>query len=494
MIKPFSLTRRLLAAVIVSHLILAACLVIVATSFARRYLKSAFDVTLEGRARSVAALIYYPDDGSRGLLFAASKIPPSSHKHHLDFYDVRSDYTNFDVHTSNYDSRIFDQAPANAQYWNFKYDNESYRAIVLRDVAILDTEPGIPDPPPTLTVFYAIPSADVDKRAAALAGSILGASLLLVLPTLALAVWIIRHSLVPLHELAGQASAISVRNWEFNPTAAQRSVTELAPLIAAMETVLDGLRRAFTQQREFLGDAAHELKTSFAIVKSTLQSLQNGPRNAAEYREGLCQISEDSDRLEELLDRMLRLARVEQWAADGIRRELETTDLCSTCEMAVARMRKLASSRDIKIEFNADGSAQLRADPADLELVWINLLENAVQYSASHSLVKLSLQTGNGNATVSVCDLGSGIAEADLPHIFERFRRSDPSRSRATGGYGLGLAMAKSIVEAYGGAIRATSAPGVGTEIHVTLPVIGDATSSTSREQEETAQPNVNVS
>ena len=261
-----------------------------------------------------------------------------------------------------------------------------------------------------------------------------------------------------------------------------------------METVLDGLRRAFTQQREFLGDAAHELKTSFAIVKSTLQSLQNGPRNAAEYREGLCQISEDSDRLEELLDRMLRLARVEQWAADGIRRELETTDLCSTCEMAVARMRKLASSRDIKIEFNADGSAQLRADPADLELVWINLLENAVQYSASHSLVKLSLQTGNGNATVSVCDLGSGIAEADLPHIFERFRRSDPSRSRATGGYGLGLAMAKSIVEAYGGAIRATSAPGVGTEIHVTLPVIGDATSSTSREQEETAQPNVNVS
>jgi len=479
--------------VIVSHLVLAACLVTVATSFARRYLQSAFDVTLEGRARSVAALVYYRDDGTPGLLFGASKIPPSSHTRHLDFYDVRSNYEDFAVHTPGYDPRIFDGVPADRQFWDFTYDKERYRAIILRNVAILDTEEGIPNPPPTLTVFYAIPSEDISERATALAISIAITSLLLVIPTLSLAVWIIRRSVAPLHRLATHAGNISVRNWEFNPSDAERSVAELAPLITALETVLSGLKRAFTRQREFLGDAAHELKTSFAIVKSSLQSLLNVPRTAAEYREGLRQLSEDSDRLEELLDRMLRLARVEQWAADGVRRDLEITDMCSTCEMAVARIARLAANRDIRIEVSCDSSAQLRADPADLELVWMNLLENAVQYSNPRSTVTLTSFTEDQTANVVVADTGCGIAGTDLPHIFERFRRSDPSRSRATGGYGLGLAMAKSIVEAYGGSIRATSTPGSGTKISVTLPVIASSIGHRTSADDQLVSPKVTV-
>lgn len=470
--RPFSLTRRLLAAVIISHIVLAACLVLIATSFARRYLKSAFDVTLEGRARSVAALVYYPDDGSRGLLFGASKIPVSSHIRHLDFYDVRSDYTNFDVHTPGYDPRVFDTLPAGTQFFNFKYQGEAYRGIALHNVAILDTEEGIPSPPPTLNVFYAIPSEDINERAAALALSISLASLLLVLPTIAVAVWMIRRSVGPLHALAAEAQRISVRNWEFKPSEQERAVAELAPLIRAIETVLDGLRRAFTRQREFLGDAAHELKTSFAIVKSSVQSLLNAPRTTAEYRQGLLEISEDSERLEELLNKMLRLARVEQWAADGVRRDLEITDLRSTCEMAVARIGKVAASRRIKVELTGEESAQLRADPADLELVWLNLLENAVQYSAPGSAVNVAFRVEGQRANVSVQDHGCGIPDADLPYIFERFRRSDPSRSRSTGGFGLGLAMAKSIVEAYGGTIHASSTEGNGTVITVSLPIV----------------------
>src|SRR6185503_7385281 len=118
-------------------------------------------------------------------------------------------------------------------------------------------------------------------------------------------------------------------------------------------------------------DAAHELKTSLAILKSTMRSLMNRPREAPEYERGLQHMSEDSDRLEDLLNRMLRLARVEQWAADGIHRALEMTDIAYTCEMAVARINALANEKNVKVTFTNDNTAQLHADSADLELIWI---------------------------------------------------------------------------------------------------------------------------
>ncbi|MCU1311500.1 MAG: hypothetical protein JWO20_2625 [Candidatus Angelobacter sp.] len=466
-----SLTRRLIVAVVVSQLLLAAGLVIVSILFSRYYLQSAFDIYLEGRALSLAALVYYPDNGRPTLLFDASKIPPSTHVIHKDVFSVRSDDGAFEAHKEGYDPAIFKGIPSSAHYWDFDLDGEPYRAIILRNVAVLDTEAGIPPPVPKLTVIYAAPTMDIAQGLAGLAASMSSTTLLLLIPTLVLAIWSIRRRLMPLHELAVQARAVSVSNWEFRPSENARETTELEPLIAAIETVLEGLRGAFKRQREFIGDAAHELKTSHAILKSGLQATLNLPRTSEEYRRGLLELSEDSDRLEELLNRMLRLARVEQWAEDGIRRDLDITDLASTCEMAIARISGLASARNVRVTFSSEGTPQMRADAADLELVWINLLENAVQHSYPDSVVQISLRAADGIANVCVKDTGSGVAEADLPHIFERFRRGDPSRSRATGGFGLGLAIAKSIVEAYGGEITAQSKLGEGTQISVILPV-----------------------
>jgi signal transduction histidine kinase len=312
---------------------------------------------------------------------------------------------------------------------------------------------------------------DISQRIGALAASISITSLVLLIPTLILAIWSIRRTLAPLNELARQARSISVRTWKFEPSAEAKATAELEPLINAIETVLDGLHRAFTRQREFLGDAAHELKTSVAILKSTWQSLLNRPRTAGEYRQGLGQVSQDSERLEDLLDRMLRLARVEQWAADGIHRDLDTVDLASTCEMAVARMTQLAAERGIGISFSAADCPTMLADPADLELVWINLLENAIQYSPAGSVVNIQVSIEGQVSSVLVSDSGRGIPEAELQHVFERFRRGDPSRARSTGGFGLGLAMTKSIVEAYNGTIKVQSKLGEGTQFLVRLPL-----------------------
>lgn len=106
-----------------------------------------------------------------------------------------------------------------------------------------------------------------------------------------------------------------------------------------------------------------------------------------------------------------------------------------------------------------------------MQLVWTNLLENAIRYSPEDAAVEVAVgRTGDGRARVVVEDHGPGIAAADLPHVFERFYRGDPSRTRATGGFGLGLAIAKALVEAYGGSITADRTPGQGTQMTVELP------------------------
>jgi signal transduction histidine kinase len=467
--KRFSLNKRLITAVVASQLLLALGLVVVGTSFSRYYIRSAFDVYLEGRAQSIAALVYYRDDGTPGLLFDSSKVPPSSHDIHKDIYVVKSDHGGFERHTAGYDPSIFGHLSTRSVFWDFNLGGEPYRAIVLRDVTILDTEPGEPEPLPRLTVIYAAPTMDIPQRITALATAIGATSLGILIPTLLLSIWSIRRALTPLNDLTSAARRISVDSWTFQPSDAAKSTAELEPLIAAIETVLAGLHLAFKRQTEFMGDAAHELKTSLAILTSTLQTLENKRRGPDEYLRGLATMSEDCDRLERLLNRMLQTARAEQRLTDGAHRQLGYIDLTSTCELAIARVAKMAAAREIQIDFWSQDVLMLRADSADLELVWINLLENAVQYSQPNSTVTMTLTSAESKATVCVADRGCGIPESQLSHIFDRFYRADPSRSRATGGFGLGLAIAKSIVEGYQARIYAESEVGIGTRVYVEL-------------------------
>lgn len=466
----FSLNRNLILAIVSSQLLLATGLVIVGASFSRHYIRSAFDVYIRGRALSVAALVYYRDDGIPGLLFNASKVPPSQHIMHKDLYLVRSDRGNFEWHAPGFDPHVFDAIPPDAKFWYFPYDGKMYRAIIMRHVVILDTEEGEPLPLPKLTVIYAAPSMDIEHQTTALAMGMGMTGILVLIPTLVLALWSLRRALKPLTELASAAGAISVDTWKFEPSEEAQSTEELRPLIGAIQTVLAELEAAFKRQRDFLGDAAHELKTSLAILKSTLQSLLNRPRDREDYKRGLVMISEDCERLERLLNRMLQTAHAEQRIAKGHQIQIDPVDVASTCEQAIARLAQFAAEREIGIDFTSDGEALVRAEAGDLELIWLNLLENAVQYSTPGSTVSMRLEGRDGMAIVSVSDHGCGIEEAHLPHIFERFYRADSSRARATGGAGLGLAITKSLVVFYQGAIQVESELGRGTRIEVELP------------------------
>jgi signal transduction histidine kinase len=141
-----------------------------------------------------------------------------------------------------------------------------------------------------------------------------------------------------------------------------------------------------------------------------------------------------------------------------------------TCQLAIERVQGVAQQRGVLVGFAANGAMRLPADPDDLELVWSNLLENAIRFSPKGETVRLTLRANNGRGYVEVADKGPGIAPSELPHIFDRFYRADSSRARNTGGYGLGLAISKALIEAYGGTIEPHSRPGEGTRMIVSLP------------------------
>ena len=464
-----SIQRRLIAAVIISQLLLAIGLVSVAVYFIRRELRQAFDAQLNGRAMSVAALVRYSEDEPPKLIFEDDLVPPPLERGHPDLYRVTSRGRQI-AQSPNWSPELRPFATTKRRHVNFVRDGIRYRAVRLENIPVLDQEGDTPSTD-VLTVIYATPTFEV-TRAITYAGIYTAAgSAVLLLITVGLAVWRLRRGLRPLAELAASASAISTANWELDPSEAARKTTELVPLTQAMTTMLEGLHRAFTQQREFLANAAHELKTPVAILKSTLQSLLQRPRQAEEYCAGLEQALDDMARLEKLLHSMLRLARAEQWAAGSVRRDLELVDVAATCESAIERLAPVARARKVTLEFSKSGAMPLRADAEDLELIWSNLLENAIRFSPAGGRVCLRLCANGGQGLVEVEDHGPGMSEAELAHIFERFHRGDASRARDTGGYGLGLAISKALIEAYSGTITPRSAPGHGTCMMVTVPL-----------------------
>ncbi len=466
--KRVSLNRRIIGTVIVCQLLLTAALTAAAVLYTRAELRGAFDAALAGRAASTLALVRYTESIPPDLLFDTSLLPPSSDAAQKDLFEIRK----IDGQVVAAEGALPSAAEnASQEYTDFDVSGVPYRAVALRNVLVLDDEDDFLGPRLRVTVVYASSLSEMHRRLAALGFYVGGTSLLLLMMASAVTALWVRRRLAPLRELAQSASEISASNWSFRAPHEAVRVTELAPLTEAIEMVLQRLHDAFQQQRDFTSDAAHELKTSVAIVKSSLQSLLQRPRPVEEYRAGLEGMLEDCGRLEDLLARMLRLARIEQVAENGGLRNLGTTELTSTCEAAISRMQTLARERNITLELVNPTAVHLHADPEDLELIWVNLLENAVQYSPPGSKVTVRIdRDASAGVRISVEDSGPGIPPEELPYIFERFRRGDPSRARATGGFGLGLAICKAVVTALGGRIEAANRPGTGTRVCVQLP------------------------
>jgi signal transduction histidine kinase len=165
--------------------------------------------------------------------------------------------------------------------------------------------------------------------------------------------------------------------------------------------------------------------------------------------------------------------RARQWAEEGKSDDIQYVNLVNSCEQSVADLQGFAQSRGVKLRCLASDESLVRADPMNLQTVWVNLLQNAIQHSPTGSTVTLRVSaSGSDTASIAVEDSGRGIPTEHLPYVFERFRGGDPSRSRTTGGFGLGLSKCKTIVEAYDGHLDIESADGAGTRVLVSLPAL----------------------
>lgn len=243
---------------------------------------------------------------------------------------------------------------------------------------------------------------------------------------------------------------------------------ELRPFKSALDGMLLRLDEAMRQQEQFTADAAHELRTPLAIMKSTLQTLQMRPRTVAEYRESLDDALRDIDRMEQLVQQLLTLARL-----DSTNRTSDFTDvrldvlLKSLADVFADR----AERQGARIACTDHEGVRVRGDETELWQLFSNLLDNALRYGPSDGVVRISLQDGPDRwVTACVHDDGGGIPPEKLPRLFDRFYRVDSSRSQASGGSGLGLAIVREIVQRHHGEIEITSDPQSGTSVIVRLP------------------------
>ena len=289
-------------------------------------------------------------------------------------------------------------------------------------------------------------------------------SVFLLCVTAGVLIYLLRRVWEPLRKLASEASLISANSLAFEPPQSALRIRELMPLADALSKMIARLRMAFEMEHRFMNDAAHELKTAVAVVRSTIQLLTMRSRTPEEYQLGLNRALEDNMRVEELVARMLSLAHISE------RREqaLSEIDLAHEAESALKNIASLAEYRGVRIVSSLAQSTKVRLSSNAVQTLVSNLVMNSVQHSARgaevHVAVRLELG-GDRPAVLEVQDFGSGIAAENLPHVFERFFREDPSRSRETGGVGLGLAICKNIVESADGVIELESIRGQGTTV-----------------------------
>jgi heavy metal sensor kinase len=242
---------------------------------------------------------------------------------------------------------------------------------------------------------------------------------------------------------------------------------ELQPFMKALNDMLRRLDKVLKQQKEFTSDAAHELRTPLSLAKSTLQATQIHPRQPAEYRQAINDTLEDIVRMENLIEQLLVLARLDEADQNAVDGEVQLDVLLR--ELTEAYGKKMESSGG-KVTFEESPDLTIHGDLDELIRLFSNVLDNAVKYGPPDGIIRIRLQHENNDyAAIYIHDEGGKIPAEILPRLFDRFYRAEPSRSKSTGGSGLGLAIAKEIARRHKGDISITSNPDSGTLVYIRL-------------------------
>jgi len=473
-VKPYSLKRRLIATVLLIELVSAICVCALAFGYEHHARFRSFEIMLHGRADSLLGAVQDAEDSHDNVMLDGTEanLPKS------DIYEVWDQNLRVLGKSPNWngiDPSSFSGHGRKPQ--RISAGDRLYGAIRTSGMRMVDPGDKGGGIPRTVQIVYGSPLEPVWDSVWEAVEFYAWSSILLLLLTGAVMYWLLNRELAPLRELAEQATQVSVASWTFQPSTRVTRTTELAPLAEALQTLLGGLERSFSKQRQFVGDAAHELKTAVAVFKSSLQLLTMKPRTAAEYQAGLERCHSDCERMEQIVAGMLTLARVEE--SKPAEDESSITDVSISLRNVIQQLDSLAQVRRVPVHLSAANRLFVTMDASHLELLCSNLLANALQHSSPGQAIEIVTRLQDSWAEIEFTDHGDGIDAASLPFVFDRFYRSDPSRSRRTGGAGLGLSICQAIVNSNRGSIQISSEVGQGTRVLVRIPSLQPPTPET---------------
>jgi heavy metal sensor kinase len=243
---------------------------------------------------------------------------------------------------------------------------------------------------------------------------------------------------------------------------------ELDRLAATLNDMLARLDVTFRQIRQFSADASHELQTPLTILQGELEVALRAPRTPDEYRRVLTSALEESKRIARLVEGLLLLSRAD---AGVLRMDHQAVDLTRLVAEVCEQSQVLAKARGVTLDLEPLTPVTIQGDPQHLRRLLVNLVDNGLKYTLAGGRVTLALHQEGGWAVLRVADPGIGLTPEEQERIFQRFYRAPTAVSRDVEGSGLGLCIARSIVEAHGGSIQVESAADHGSIFTVRLPL-----------------------
>ena len=278
------------------------------------------------------------------------------------------------------------------------------------------------------------------------------------------------QALRPVDRVASAAERISASDLSERVPLPEK-MDEIGRLAKTFNHMIARLQAAFERQRQFTSDASHEMRTPLAVMRGEIEITLRRERAPEEYQRVLTSNLEEIIRLSRLVEDLLTLARGD---AGQAALQLEPVLLNKLCDQTVEYLAPLAHERQQSLRWQAPADPIIiNGDAQRLKQLLLNLLDNAIKYTAPRGTITLSLASEEQDAVLTIADTGRGIPAEDLPHVFERFFRHSRSTSDKTViGFGLGLSIVKWIVDSHGGKIEAQSKVGEGTTFIVKLPLL----------------------
>ena len=274
------------------------------------------------------------------------------------------------------------------------------------------------------------------------------------------------RGLAPLRRMATQAREITGASLHKRLDIGN-AADEIVALSSSFNELLARLDQSFETMRRFVADASHELRTPLSVIRGEADVALARDRGAAEYKESLAIVLDESRRLTRLVDDLLNLARADSGHVKLQLQDFYFNDLLAEC---CRSLRAMAGAGGIELECAIAGDVPFRGDEELLRRLVMNLLDNAIRYTPAGGKVSAALKVAPSALEIRISDTGPGIHPEAAPHVFERFYRADEARSRRNGGFGLGLSIVKWVAEAHRGAVQLASQPEAGAVFTVTLP------------------------